>query len=165
MALYKVAQSLPIFELLIALDDSEKQPSLYDHAPAPRCNDVGTQTHQQVATLQRYIKMVWALGAVVVVLALVTGFLMAGACGSRRSEKLDVAMSKKLDKPVPTNMQLTFRDELVDNMSVVESVAFLKHLGFDIGSSRITKDVLHRIILLMKPSAKDVMAFRNTPPG
>ena len=100
-----------------------------------------------------------------VVLALVTGFLMAGACGSRSSEKLDVAMSKKLDKPVPTNIQLTFRDEMVDNMSVVESVAFLKHLGFDIGSSRITKDVLHRIIFLMKPSAKDVMAFRNTPPG
>lgn len=54
-ALYKVAKYyLPIFELLIALtalDDAEKQPSLYDHAPVPRCNDVGTQTHQQVATL------------------------------------------------------------------------------------------------------------------
>ena len=93
-----------------------------------------------------------------VVLASMTGFLMARAGGNAKPAG---ATSKKLDKPTPTNMQVTLRDEMVANMSVVESVDLLKHLGFDVGSSRITKDVLHRIILLLKPSAKDVIAFRQ----
>ena len=72
--------------------------------------------------------------------------------------------TEKEVKPDVSASAVTLRRKYVHeaarNFTVVELGAFLRQIGFDVGTSRMTKEVLVKLILLLDPTIEDVATFK-----